>query len=224
MIDLLRRFVIESLDKEVTKASSIHDMIDVAFSFRHVGVSISPLQVRAEAEQLLTLLNEHTPERLLEIGTARGGMLFLFCKIATSRATIVSVDLPGGNFGGGYPKWKTKLYESFAAEGQRICLLREDSHNFATVKTVEQILDGKPLDFLFIDGDHTYDGVKQDFMTYSRLVRKGGIVAFHDICDHPAESGSEVSKFWREIKQVQQSKEIINNSAQGWAGIGLLFL
>jgi predicted O-methyltransferase YrrM len=43
------------------------------------------------------------------------------------------------------------------------------------------LLKGSEGDFLFIDGDHTYQGVKQDFQMYSPLVKKGGIVAFHDI-------------------------------------------
>jgi predicted O-methyltransferase YrrM len=44
----------------------------------------------------------------------------------------------------------------------------------------------KRLDFLFIDGDHTYEGVKQDFEMYTPLVRKGGLVAMHDIVPPPA--------------------------------------
>jgi hypothetical protein len=30
------------------------------------------------------------------------------------------------------------------------------------------------VDFLFIDGDHTYEGVKKDFEMYSPLVRREG--------------------------------------------------
>ena len=38
----------------------------------------------------------------------------------------------------------------------------------------------KPFDFIFIDGDHTYEAVKQDFEDWFPLLAKGGIVAFHD--------------------------------------------
>ncbi len=37
---------------------------------------------------------------------------------------------------------------------------------------------GEPVDFLFIDGDHLYDGVKIDFELYKKLVRPGGLIAF----------------------------------------------
>jgi predicted O-methyltransferase YrrM len=36
------------------------------------------------------------------------------------------------------------------------------------------------IDFLFIDGDHNYDGVKKDWTLYSDLLKKNSIVVFHD--------------------------------------------
>jgi predicted O-methyltransferase YrrM len=56
-----------------------------------------------------------------------------------------------------------------------------------TLEEVKRILGGEKADFLFIDGDYTYEGVKRDLM-YSPLVREGGIIAFHDICPHPPET------------------------------------
>lgn len=38
----------------------------------------------------------------------------------------------------------------------------------------------KTIDFLFIDGDHNYDGVKKDWDLYSPLLNRGSIVVFHD--------------------------------------------
>jgi predicted O-methyltransferase YrrM len=41
-----------------------------------------------------------------------------------------------------------------------------------------------PVDLIFIDGDHSYEGVKQDFEIYAPLVRSDGLIAFHDILEH----------------------------------------
>ena len=36
------------------------------------------------------------------------------------------------------------------------------------------------LDFVYIDGDHSYDSVMQDIILWGRKVRKGGIISGHD--------------------------------------------
>lgn len=36
------------------------------------------------------------------------------------------------------------------------------------------------IDFLFIDGDHSYDGVKLDFELYSKLLNERGVILIHD--------------------------------------------
>ncbi len=191
---------------------------------KYVGWSIAALQVPAEIEALLLEVKKQNVKSMLEIGTNNGGTLFLFAQIAASNAKILSLDLPGGNFGGGYPYFKAPFFTNFARDNQRIFLLRADSHSTKSVSRVESILAGDKLDFLFIDGDHTYLGVKQDFEMYSPLVRKGGLIAFHDICQHPEEIGCGVYKFWYEIKTQFTFREFICDPSQGWAGIGLLYL
>lgn len=192
-------------------------------------VQVAPLSVRArqvkeEITQLLKILARHKLKTVLEIGTARGGTLFLFSKVASLNATIISIDLPGGPFGGGYPKWKIPVYKSFAMGGQKIHLIRRDSHDQATLLEVKKTLGKHKIDFLFIDGDHTYEGVKGDFEMYSDLVRAGGIIAFHDICPHPPEIGCEVNKFWGSIKRKYRYRELVKSWKQGWGGIGVLYV
>jgi predicted O-methyltransferase YrrM len=38
----------------------------------------------------------------------------------------------------------------------------------------------RPIDFLFIDGDHTYEGCSADIKAWLGFVRRGGWIAFHD--------------------------------------------
>jgi predicted O-methyltransferase YrrM len=188
------------------------------------GFAIRLAQVRNEFLELLKIFKEKSPEVVVEIGTAKGGTLFCFSKLAPQNATIISVDLPDGNFGGGYPKSKIPLYQSFKKNGQKMFLLREDSHSEKTVQKLKEILNGKKVDFLFIDADHTYEGVKRDFELYSLLMAKNGIISFHDIAPIPGVSRTFVNAFWNEIKINYKYKELIENKDQGWAGIGVLFL
>lgn len=221
---ILSPFIVRRFKRAVRNVHDVHDALDFAFSFRAFGISIKPTQVKYEIARLLEIVGELRPRAVLEIGTAGGGTLFLFTRVADPNAKIVSIDLPGGPFGGGYPKWKVPLYKSFAREGQRIYLLRRDSHDPRTLEKVKEILGGEKVDFLFIDGDHTYEGVKKDFEMYSPLVRKGGIIAFHDICPHPPETKCEVSRFWNEVKRRYRYLEIVEDWNQKWAGIGVLYV
>lgn len=196
------------------------------FTYKFYGGLIKPMQIKEEFLQCLKIFKEQKPKYVMEIGTASGGTLFSFCKLASEEAIIISIDLPGGLFGGGYSEWKMPIYQVFKKEKQNLYLLRKNSHQKETLEEVLKILNGKQLDFLFIDGDHTYEGVKKDFEMYSPLVKKGGIIVFHDIAVHPLETDCFVHDFWKEIKKRDnyKFKELIKDLNQNWAGIGILFL
>jgi predicted O-methyltransferase YrrM len=193
-------------------------------------------QVRSEILQLAKLLQATPPKRSLEIGTNYGGTLFLLCTLSPSDAKIISVDLPSGRFGGGYPRRKAPLFRRFVTGDQELHLLRADSHSLRTKDRVMQILDGEKLDYIFIDADHTYAGVQRDFEMYSPLVRSGGIVAFHDIVTHKRETECQVERFWNEIKHRYKHREIVEEVKEGampiavtrvpmeTAGLGVLFM
>jgi predicted O-methyltransferase YrrM len=192
------------------------------FVFSDKGRFIKPMQVKEEIEALLKLVQKKKPRYILEIGTARGATLFLLSRIADQNALIISLDLPKGDFGGGYSAFRIPLYKSFALKNQKIFLLRENSHNLKAFENVRRILGKNQLDFLLIDGDHTYEGVKKDFEMYSKLVKKDGIIALHDVAKHPEETGCTIDRFWKELKEKCSCKEIIKDKNRGWAGIGVL--
>ena len=194
---------------------------EIDFAYAHV---IKPMQVRSELEELLSVVRQHRPRVVVEIGTATGGTLFLLCRHSAEDALVVSIDLRRGKFGNGYPHVKIPLYKSFTRNGQKMTLIRGDSHHPQTFFKAQKSLMKRSIEFLFIDGDHTYEGVKADFETYSKLVAPGGLIALHDIALHPANIGCEVSRFWNEIKGRYRHKELIADQQQGWAGIGLLYL
>ncbi|MDH2902272.1 MAG: class I SAM-dependent methyltransferase [archaeon] len=183
---------------------------------------IKPLQVQEELLQFMDLISSRKPRAALEIGTCNGGTLFLLSLGSDEDAKIISVDMPGGRFGGGYALWRTRLYQNFARANQQIDLLRADSHTKDSFNQVRNALNVELLDLLFIDGDHTYFGVKKDFEIYSSLVRKGGLIAFHDILYDQNDPDCLVSKFWSEVKNKCSHFEIVQDINQGWAGIGVL--
>lgn len=217
-------WVVGRFGKLARETSKVEDAVDFAMSFRFMRFSIAPVQVREEVIEFLKIIERMRPRNILEIGTAKGGTLFQFTRVASEDALLISLDLPGGPFGGGYPERMTSLLESFAVKRQRIHLIRADSHSDYTRKMVEDVLAGQKVDLLFIDGDHTYEGVRRDFEMYSPLVRKGGIIAFHDVCTGPKENVGGVPRFWDEISLGRDSESVIKDLKQGGFGIGILYL
>jgi predicted O-methyltransferase YrrM len=194
-------------------------VVDIAMGCK----AILPNQTRSEIIQLLDLVRKNNCRYVMEIGTYRGGTLFLFSRMADAKATVISVDYPMTFMGHLYRILQGPILRRFASRGQSIFLLRNNSHKLQTVDSVRKILNGRKLDFLFIDGDHSYEGVKQDFEMYKGLVKEGGFLAFHDICPGPSPS-IQVSKLWQELKGQFNVSEFIDASAGHTAGIGVVWV
>lgn len=191
----------------------------VDFSLKYPA--IAPLQMRSEFVEYARIVAEQRPSAALEIGTFRGGTLFVLTRLANPHAIIISLDLPPSRLGKIYRWGQTPIFHRFTQNGQTLHLLRADSHRKETLSTVSKLLNGRRLDVLFIDGDHTYAGVRADFEMYSPLVRPGGIVAFHDIAVQPLPN--EVVRLWNEIKPGYRHKEILHSAAKDAMGIGVLW-
>ncbi|HEY4761879.1 MAG TPA: class I SAM-dependent methyltransferase [Thermoguttaceae bacterium] len=172
------------------------------------------LQVPAELERLLEFVKGK--RLILEIGTALGGTLLAILKQADPRAEIISIDLPGGPFGGELEPPAVSEMQSWRLPGQVLHVIRADSRAAKTVSMVKEILAGRKFDFVLIDGDHAYEGVKDDFEIYRPMA--SDIIAFHDIAHH-ADPAIGVERFWNEL--IGDKTEIIENPEQGWAGIGI---
>lgn len=208
-------------------------------------------QVRSEIEQLVEFVKVHRHNALttgkqesyniLEIGTKYGGTLHLWCSLNPTPGLNISIDMSDGGIHGGISDEEMDSRDiKFCERFDNVHFIRGDSHSnvifnhFLDVICVGndsyKNLEGKiieyhkvnPIDFLFIDGDHSYEGVKQDFEMYSPFVRPGGIIAFHDINDteRHRERNVYVGKFWNEIKDKYEHYEF--NANEDWAGIGVI--
>lgn len=186
------------------------------------AMELGAMQKPTELTLLLEFLREKELNTVVEIGTANGGVFYTLCQLATDNAHLVSIDLPGGEFGGGYTPDAIKRYRKFRKKQQELHFILNDSHLEKTKQMLVDTLKGAKLDLLFIDGDHTYEGVKQDWKMYSPLVRKGGIIVFHDIMTHLAAPRCEVDKFWKQVRRGKTYLEYIDNNDPSWGGIGVI--
>jgi hypothetical protein len=94
-----------------------------------------------------------------------------------------------------------------------------DSKDAKTLELLDICLDERKINLLFIDGDHSYEGVKQDYTIYSPLVTD--IIAFHDIRH---EKG--IYKFWDELRTKEKDNPnlsflSIGAYGSGWCQLGI---
>ena len=206
------------------RLTKVEDVVRATRKYHGRGAykRIRAVQHPAEITKLTEMVQAIKPRVIVEIGTSMGGTLYIWCRTNQQAKIIASIDLPGGKFGGGYAERRRRLYEEFVYDRPHteIILMRSDSHLDSTLNELKEIIGDRQIDFLYLDADHTYEGVKRDFEMYSPLVRPGGIIAFHDI--NTRGEGHEVYKLWEELKLQHKHQEIIEDK-NGWMGNGVIF-
>lgn len=156
-------------------------------------------------------------ERILEIGSCYGHSLRMLARVAIKGAVLRSIDLgtlpaEAAEFAGAdVTPTLTRVIEELNLDGYDAKLHVGDSHSAEAIKFAEK---SAPYDLVFIDGDHTFDGVAADLLNYGPMSRH--LIACHDIA-HPTHG---VAKMWREIRTAggMRTDEKVCSSM----GIGLL--
>lgn len=178
-------------------------------------------QVNWEWTSVIKELSNFKIDNALEIGSYGGGSLCSIANLASDNAKIMSIDICESLYVS--VEMKQSVLRGFAERGQEIHTLDADSHLPESLEETKRFFGESPLDLLFIDGDHHYEGVKKDFEMYAPLVKSGGIVMFHDIQPHVR--GSQVEQLWKELNPNYTTKEFIEDpEKQTWAGIGILWM
>ena len=174
------------------------------------------IQKPVEFGRVLRYLGQHCLRSVMEIGTRRGGSLYAFSQLAQSNAHIVSLDwhTPG--------TLQPDLLKQLVRPKQELTCIQGNSHEAAIKEKVKTVV-REPLDLLFIDGDHRYEGVRDDFVSFSPLVKPGGIVLFHDIVENPQHPEYGVERLWREL-EGKKLEFVDRIDPSPGAGLGILVM
>ena len=111
----------------------------------------------------------------LEIGTYFGASASLM-SMSPKKTNIVAVDV-------GDDKRETILsnIKKFGLEQNNFDFIAGDSKSKKTIDSVKSLVNG--VDILYIDGDHSYYGVIEDFLNYKDIINPGGYIVFDDYND-----------------------------------------
>jgi predicted O-methyltransferase YrrM len=145
----------------------------------------------AEADALARLARSAT--RAVEIGVYEGSSAVVLCRAMTPGAELHLIDPYVDESG-----WALPANWSSVPVAARMAVWRVARHggpktrwHIARSQDVGRSWTGGEVDFVFIDGDHSPDGCREDWDVWHRHVRLGGTVAFHDArLEQPGGTGS----------------------------------
>lgn len=218
------RASIEKLRRIEYRLPAAEPRFAVPWTFRGKGhcKHLTAYQHPQEILRLYRCVLALKPRSVIEIGTARGGTLYLWTQAAADDARIVSVDLPDGPFGGGYRLCREPFYRAFARDRQDITLIRNNAHD-PTVRDRVAAMFEDGADFLFIDADHSLAGIRENLSLYGPLVRSDGLIALHDILKNPRWPEIEIWQLWEAIRGLDVADEITDSKdSDRPLGIGLI--
>lgn len=144
-----------------------------------LGISKWVIPTYTTGSELLQLyqLSKLLPKsaRLVEIGSYIGASSLMIAKGVSKNSILYCVDtwnndaMTEGN-------WDTlaMFNKNTTSVSNRIKTIKSTSIEAAK-------LINEPLDFIFIDGDHSYEGVKADVMTWFPKLKQNGIIVMHDV-------------------------------------------
>ena len=155
-----------------------------------VGLDGPDTQV-TDSELSVILKYSREAKVLVEIGCYEG---------ATTAALAASA--PAGQVYSIDPFFKGRLGICYGYWIVRMQLLRKGIHNVRLIRALSEEAVKKfapAADFLFIDGDHSFQAIERDWSAWFPKVKSGGVIAMHDCRiskNSPIELGT--MRFYRE--------------------------
>lgn len=210
-----RKNEIDQILRDAENATTKEALLE--FTNRHIKAHQVPYEIFSLIEAIQAL----QPKTFVEIGTADGGTHFLIRKLCESISDSVAIDTDIRN----------KFLIDRLTNTSQSHYLRGYSNSDNVLSKFKSIFPNPAMvDVLFIDGDHSYDGVKSDFHLYKNCVRSGGFIIFHDIVpDWNQRYGKATNKytggvptFFSEVKDDYEHLTFVENPEQDGFGIGVL--
>ncbi|MBV9835759.1 MAG: class I SAM-dependent methyltransferase [Alphaproteobacteria bacterium] len=161
---------------ERIRASGSGDFDHFGYPVREDGLYLQ--QDPAEFADFVSYMATHAQpaELSLDIGVAGGGQT-VFLRDYYGCATTITVDL------GAHPDahhWK-RIKQSM--NSQHLLEIIDDSH---APRVREQLMPFKGrIDFAFVDGDHSYRGLRKDIFMVRELLKPSALMALHDTVEVP---------------------------------------
>lgn len=178
-------------------------------------------QIPHEYVDLLEFFRTHPITSYLELGVGNGGSFFTDCIFIGSKCKKFHAVDNIGYADTIIQQTEGKILSKVNLVGE---LFPESEVKFFNSTTDSFFAENKQTyDCIFIDADHSYEGVKKDYINALRYINPGGYIIFHDI----GNTSTGVARCWEEVKGKAKKVEehLWKPEHAGWynCGIGIYF-
>jgi hypothetical protein len=135
-------------------------------------VQYSVQQVKSEALGFIQACIDHRVESILEIGLGVHGGFHMLLSQFFDNVTTVELE-----------SVLIKVYQNSIRDPKYNDIVKNNKLISGDSAKLDISLLNKEYDMIFIDGNHTYEALKNDFHKYYPLCKSGGIMAMHDSHD-----------------------------------------
>lgn len=141
-----------------------------------LGLAAAETQT-SEAERACLARHASGRRRLVEIGVWHGVTTRLLRSVMDPEGVLYAVDpFPRGRLGVSIQRIIARSEVGRFGGGRVVWLRRTGSEAAAWFAARAEA----PVDFVFVDGDHSWESIQSDWEGWRGLVAEGGIVALHD--------------------------------------------
>lgn len=161
------------------------------------------------------LIHFMKPSTIVELGVHKGDSLFSMaesCAESNLGTKLYGIDHWQGDSQAGHVD--DTIYDN--VKGVRNKFFNQVELIKSTFNEAVDLFENSSVDILHIDGFHTYEASKNDFVRWLPKVKSNGVILIHDIASENEDFG--VVNLWKEIKKTYNVMEFEHSQ-----GLGVIF-
>jgi predicted O-methyltransferase YrrM len=183
------------------KGQSFFHYLGVLFGVSHPETQTTPREREALAKYASGAAT------VVEIGVFEGVNTVILSKAMRKDGKTFGIDpFFKGGLGVCYHKMITKTHLKRNKVRDLVSLI--EKYSFDAVNDIPT-----KVDFIFIDGDHSWEGISKDWPLYSDKLKAGGIMALHDTSIIDADGGNvqDSVRYYNEVIRHDDRFEWVEN-------------
>ena len=182
--------------------------------------TIGPPNHPIDLARMLQRLGQWNVRTMIEWGNPDIGLTLLWTRVIAADARVILAPLAGLEL----PAAKRELLPHLPRPHQQLKVLRITSDAQAMEKLLDDAIEGRKVDFVFLHGRRPFKELSADFRKLRKRVRADGLIAWDGI--NPITKTDQTDggdKLWTEVRPLYPSRaEYLNGVVNEAGGIAMI--